>query len=202
LARRCSISSWARYRSSKRIRLGAAAVTSIDEDAQAVAGNPLCGIQKSPLPSAAESSGCNRRRLLRCTDIQRLLCDVNLDTSDPNPFPSQDAAHVPQGRVPFCRCNWISSPPVAATPLTLYHPTGFIVPPEVSTMAMTTIGALARATGVHVETIHYYERSGLLPEPPRTTTGTGSTHPMLSSDCASSSAISDLVSPWPTSRSS
>ncbi len=31
-----------------------------------------------------------------------------------------------------------------------------------------TIGALAERTGVKVETIRYYERIGLLPEPPRT----------------------------------
>ena len=29
------------------------------------------------------------------------------------------------------------------------------------------IGALSRRTGVHVETIRYYERIGLIPEPPR-----------------------------------
>jgi MerR family mercuric resistance operon transcriptional regulator len=30
-----------------------------------------------------------------------------------------------------------------------------------------TIGKLAQASGVHVETIRYYQRRGLLPEPPR-----------------------------------
>ena len=30
-----------------------------------------------------------------------------------------------------------------------------------------TIGGLARAAGVHVETIRYYQRLGLVPEPPR-----------------------------------
>ena len=30
-----------------------------------------------------------------------------------------------------------------------------------------TIGGLARAAGVHVETVRYYQRRGLLPEPPR-----------------------------------
>ncbi len=29
------------------------------------------------------------------------------------------------------------------------------------------IGALSRQTGVHIETIRYYERIGLVPEPPR-----------------------------------
>lgn len=33
---------------------------------------------------------------------------------------------------------------------------------------MLTIGALARASGVNLETIRYYERLGLMPEPPRT----------------------------------
>ncbi|HKJ87082.1 MAG TPA: MerR family transcriptional regulator [Gammaproteobacteria bacterium] len=30
-----------------------------------------------------------------------------------------------------------------------------------------TIGAVARKAGVHVETVRYYQRKGLLPEPPR-----------------------------------
>jgi len=34
-------------------------------------------------------------------------------------------------------------------------------------MTLMTIGRLARASGVHVETIRYYQRRGLLPEPPR-----------------------------------
>jgi DNA-binding transcriptional MerR regulator len=34
-----------------------------------------------------------------------------------------------------------------------------------------TIGELADAAGVHVETVRYYERRGLLPEPPRTASG-------------------------------
>ena len=34
-----------------------------------------------------------------------------------------------------------------------------------------TLGALARAAGVNPETIRYYERRGLLPEPPRTPAG-------------------------------
>ncbi len=39
---------------------------------------------------------------------------------------------------------------------------------ETSTL---TIGALAQAAGVGVETIRFYERKGLLPEPPRTRAG-------------------------------
>ena len=34
-----------------------------------------------------------------------------------------------------------------------------------------TIGQLAHQAGVHVETVRYYERRGLLPEPPRTPAG-------------------------------
>jgi MerR family copper efflux transcriptional regulator len=34
-----------------------------------------------------------------------------------------------------------------------------------------TIGELASAAGVHVETIRYYEREGILPEPPRSPSG-------------------------------
>ncbi len=34
-------------------------------------------------------------------------------------------------------------------------------------MESWTIGQLARAAGVHVETIRYYQRMGLLPMPPR-----------------------------------
>jgi DNA-binding transcriptional MerR regulator len=34
-----------------------------------------------------------------------------------------------------------------------------------------SIGQLAAAAGVHVETVRYYERRGLLAEPPRTTAG-------------------------------
>ena len=36
---------------------------------------------------------------------------------------------------------------------------------------MTGIGALSRATGCHIETIGYYEKLGLLPEPQRTNGG-------------------------------
>jgi MerR family transcriptional regulator, mercuric resistance operon regulatory protein len=42
-----------------------------------------------------------------------------------------------------------------------------------------TIGELSRLTGVHIETIRYYERIKMLPKPPRTTGGRrtyGSTH--------------------------
>lgn len=34
-----------------------------------------------------------------------------------------------------------------------------------------SIGKLARASGVHVETLRYYERRGLLPRPPRAASG-------------------------------
>ena len=32
---------------------------------------------------------------------------------------------------------------------------------------LLSIGAIARAAGVHIETVRYYERIGLLPRPPR-----------------------------------
>jgi MerR family copper efflux transcriptional regulator len=38
-------------------------------------------------------------------------------------------------------------------------------------METVTIGQLARKTQVHVETVRYYERRGLLPEPPRRWSG-------------------------------
>lgn len=38
-------------------------------------------------------------------------------------------------------------------------------------MRTMTIGQLADAAGVNVQTVRYYERRGLLPEPPRTVAG-------------------------------
>jgi len=38
-------------------------------------------------------------------------------------------------------------------------------------MRSMTIGKLAEAAGVNVQTVRYYERRGLLPEPPRTASG-------------------------------
>ncbi len=38
-------------------------------------------------------------------------------------------------------------------------------------MEALTIGQLADAAGVHIETIRYYERRGLLRDPPRTASG-------------------------------
>jgi len=38
-------------------------------------------------------------------------------------------------------------------------------------MKMITRGKLARRAGVNIETIRYYEQRGLIPEPPRTTSG-------------------------------
>ena len=38
-------------------------------------------------------------------------------------------------------------------------------------MATVTIGQLAKYAGVHVETVRYYERRGLIPEPPRRWSG-------------------------------
>ena len=38
-------------------------------------------------------------------------------------------------------------------------------------MTAMTIGELAKAAGVHIETVRYYERCGLLPEPARRPSG-------------------------------
>lgn len=38
-------------------------------------------------------------------------------------------------------------------------------------MSTLTIGELARESGVHMETIRYYEREGLMPAPPRKSSG-------------------------------
>lgn len=54
-----------------------------------------------------------------------------------------------------------------ATDLTPYLGTGFII----AMMNVLTIGQLARQAGVNVETVRYYERRALLPEPPRTRAG-------------------------------
>jgi MerR family copper efflux transcriptional regulator len=42
---------------------------------------------------------------------------------------------------------------------------------EKSTMSELTIGKLAAQAGVAVDTVRYYERNGLLPEPPRRASG-------------------------------
>ena len=38
-------------------------------------------------------------------------------------------------------------------------------------MTKTTIGKVARAAGIGVETVRFYERQGLIPEPPRSDSG-------------------------------
>lgn len=43
--------------------------------------------------------------------------------------------------------------------------------PTVSRDQGLTIGVLSKRTGVHIETIRYYERIGILPPPPRTLGG-------------------------------
>ena len=43
-----------------------------------------------------------------------------------------------------------------------------MVMPETATL---TIGALAKAATIGVETVRFYERTGLIPEPPRTPSG-------------------------------
>jgi hypothetical protein len=49
-----------------------------------------------------------------------------------------------------------------------------------------TIGKLAMLGGVNVQTIRFYERSGLLPKPPRTSSGYRQYGPMPYAGCDSS----------------
>jgi len=55
--------------------------------------------------------------------------------------------------------------------LTPYPGTGCTVLEVMNAMATLTIGALAKAAGIGVETVRYYERTGLLAPPPRTSSG-------------------------------
>ena len=55
--------------------------------------------------------------------------------------------------------------------LTPYLGVGFIIYLEVEEMKSLTIGQLAREAQVNVETVRYYERRGLMPEPPRRESG-------------------------------
>src|SRR5215475_15557645 len=63
----------------------------------------------------------------------------------------------------------------------LAMPNYVIAPTEIETTEIA-IGELSRRTGVHIETIRYYERIKMLPKPPRTVGGRrtyGSTHVRL-----------------------
>jgi MerR family mercuric resistance operon transcriptional regulator len=55
--------------------------------------------------------------------------------------------------------------------LTLYLGTGCRIQVEVKDMRSLTTGELAEKTGVNIETVRYYERRGLIMEPPRTESG-------------------------------
>lgn len=55
--------------------------------------------------------------------------------------------------------------------LTPYLGPGFILCGEEIAMSVLTIGQLAKQAGVNLETIRYYERRGLLSEPPRRASG-------------------------------
>jgi Hg(II)-responsive transcriptional regulator len=55
--------------------------------------------------------------------------------------------------------------------LTPYVGTGGIFWTEVSAVNLFTISELAKRAQVNVETVRYYERCGLLPEPPRGASG-------------------------------
>jgi MerR family copper efflux transcriptional regulator len=54
--------------------------------------------------------------------------------------------------------------------LDLYQGTGLILSGE-GKMEKLTIGQLAKRAGVNLETVRYYERRGLIPEPPRNKSG-------------------------------
>lgn len=51
-------------------------------------------------------------------------------------------------------------------------------------MTAMTISQVARAAGTGAETVRFYERTGLLPRPARTPSGSGSTRPIRYSACA------------------
>ena len=55
--------------------------------------------------------------------------------------------------------------------LTPYHTTGFIICNMTQELIGLTAGKLAKAADVNVETLRYYEKRGLLPEPPRKESG-------------------------------
>src|SRR5215470_1541483 len=56
--------------------------------------------------------------------------------------------------------------------LTLHHTTECILVPKGETeMETLSIGQVARRAGVGVETVRFYEREGLLEEPPRRASG-------------------------------
>ena len=59
-----------------------------------------------------------------------------------------------------------------STLLTPYHTTGFRLALNGNyDMKGLTIGTLAKQSGVNLETVRFYERRGLLPEPPRSESG-------------------------------
>ena len=55
--------------------------------------------------------------------------------------------------------------------IALYQSTGFILWIRGEDMENITIGKLAQKTGVNIETVRYYERIGLIPRPPRNSSG-------------------------------
>jgi len=59
------------------------------------------------------------------------------------------------------------------------------------------IGELAEASGVGVETLRFYEREGLFPEPPEARPDTAYTAETRSDASSSSSRPRSSASPWP-----
>jgi DNA-binding transcriptional MerR regulator len=55
--------------------------------------------------------------------------------------------------------------------LTPYLGTGFIIKKRRITMNGLTVSQVAKASNVHIETVRYYERRGLISAPPRTDSG-------------------------------
>ena len=55
--------------------------------------------------------------------------------------------------------------------LDLYLGTGFIFECEVRKVEKLSIGQLAKRANVNLETVRYYERRGLIPQPPRNESG-------------------------------
>lgn len=55
--------------------------------------------------------------------------------------------------------------------LTLEYTPGFIIYTGDNTMGELTIGRLAKEARVNIDTLRYYEKRGLLPEPPRKDSG-------------------------------
>ncbi len=77
---------------------------------------------------------------------------------------------APTGRVPRARLA-ARRAPAGADGFGILSTSGGLLSGMAVTEPMMTIGELASAAHVNIETIRYYEREGILPEPPRTPAG-------------------------------